>query len=277
MAGNYDGRVGLLNGLFSAGADIKEFGTSKSLAAPDLRELIALVESCPKPVIAAIDGTCFGGGFELAIGCHYRVASAGAKLGLPEVKLGMLPGAGGTQRLPRLIGVERALNLIVSREPTPAPRFQGSGLLDAIADSTVVAAAVALATRKVDELKGKSPARTRDLEVREPALDAFLGFARTIESGFPNFPAPLAIIEAVELMWGPVSGALRHLFFAEGAAAKIPDVPESTAVREVKEVGVIGAGTMGTGIAINFLNAGIPVTLLEVSQEVLDKGIARDF
>ncbi len=284
------------NGIFSAGADIKEFGTSKALAAPDLRGLIDLVESSAKPVVAAIEGACFGGGFELALGCHYRVASGAAKLGLPEVKLGLLPGAGGTQRLPRLVGIESALNMIVSGDPLPAPLGSGPPLLEVIADGSVVAAGVALAARKIEELKGKSPPRTRDLRMSEPALDAFLGFARnTIKSSFPCFPAPLAIVEAleaaatedfdagmeterrlfVELMSGSVSQALRHVFFAERAAAKIPDVTESTPVRVVKRVGVIGAGTMGTGIAINFLNAGIPVTLLEVGQEALDKGIAR--
>jgi 3-hydroxyacyl-CoA dehydrogenase len=284
------------NGLFSAGADIKEFGTPKALAAPDLRELIALVESSPKPVVAAIDGVCFGGGFELALGCHYRVASAAAKLGLPEVKLGLLPGAGGTQRLPRIIGIEPALNMIVSGEPIPALMFKGSRLLETVVDGAVVAAAIDIATRKVEELGGQSPPRTRDLKKREPALDPFLGFARnTIKAAFPNFPAPLSIVDAieaavtqdfdtgmaterrlfVELMFGPVSVALRHIFFAERAASKIPDVPDSTPVREVKRVGVIGAGTMGTGIAINFLNAGIPITLLEVGQEALDKGVMR--
>lgn len=284
------------NGIFSAGADIKEFGTSKALAAPDLRGLIDLVESSPKPVVAAIEGACFGGGFELALGCHYRVASGAAMLGLPEVKLGLLPGAGGTQRLPRLIGIESALNMIVSGDPLPAPLGGGPPLLESIADGSVVAAAVTLATRRIEELKGRSPRRTRDLRVSEPASDAFLGFARnTLKGRFPHLPAPLAIVEAleaaakadfdagmgtewrlfVELMSGSVSGALRHAFLAERAAAKIPDVPEAAPVREIKRVGVIGAGTMGTGIAINFLNAGIPVTLLEVGPEALDKGVAR--
>ncbi|MDE2294999.1 MAG: enoyl-CoA hydratase/isomerase family protein [Gammaproteobacteria bacterium] len=288
--------LGGANGLFSAGADITEFGTPKMLAAPNLIDLIALIEASPKPIVAAIEGTCLGGGFEIALGCNYRVAGSGARLGLPEVKLGLLPGAGGTQRLPRLVGVEPALNLILSGEPVPATAFKGSPLLDRIVEGPVVAAAVELANAKVEELSGRAPPRVRNRPLREPALDAFLGFARnSIKAAFPNYPAPLAIVDAIasaatqdfdagiaaerrwfsELLHGPVSGALRHLFFAERAAAKIPDVPESTPLREVKRVGVIGAGTMGTGITINFLNAGIPVVLLELGREALDKGVAR--
>ncbi len=288
--------LGGANGLFSAGADITEFGTPKMLAGPNLLDLIALIESSPKPVVAAIEGTCLGGGFEIALGCHYRVAGTTAKLGLPEVKLGLLPGAGGTQRLPRLIGVEAALNLILAGEPVPAAAFKGSALLDQVVDGPVVAAAVGLAEAKLVELAGSPPPRARDRKLREPALDAFLGFARnSLKTAFPNYPAPLAIVDAIEsaatqdfetgmaaerrrfseLMHGEVSAALRHLFFAERAAAKIPDVPESTPVRDVKQVGVVGAGTMGTGIAINFLNARIPVVLLEVGREALDRGVAR--
>src|SRR5262249_48648790 len=216
------------------------------------------------------------------------------KLGLPEVKSGFLPGAGGTQRLPRLIGVESALNLILSGEPVSALLFQDSPLLEQLVDGPVLPAAVAEA--KAAALKGASPPKARNLRVSEPALDAFLGFARnTIKAGFPNLPAPLAICDAIEaaasndfvtgmaterrlfteLMMGPVSSALRHLFFAERAAARIPDIPDSTPVREVNSIAVIGAGTMGAGIAINFLNAGIPVRLLELDQETLHKGVAR--
>ncbi len=288
--------LGGANGLFSAGADITEFGTPKMLAGPNLLDLIALIESSPKPVVAAIEGTCLGGGFEIALGCHYRVAGTTAKLGLPEVKLGLLPGAGGTQRLPRLIGVEAALNLILAGEAVPAAAFKGSALLDQVVDGPVVAAAVGLAEAKLAELAGRPPPRARDRTLREPALDAFLGFARnSLKMAFPNYPAPLAIVDAIEsaatqdfetgmaaerrrfseLMHGEVSAALRHLFFAERAAAKIPDVPESTPLRDVKRVGVVGAGTMGTGIAINFLNARIPVVLLEVGREALDRGVAR--
>ena len=285
------------HGLFSAGADIKEFGTPAMFAAPNLHDLISTVEASAKPVVAAIEGTCLGGGLELALGCHYRVAAETAKLGLPEVKIGLLPGAGGTQRLPRLIGVENALNVILSGEALPVKLFKGSPLLDALAPGDVVAAAVALATAKAAEVAagGKLP-RARSIRIKEPNLDPLLGFARnTAKAGFANFPAPLKCIEAIEaaatmrfedglaterrlfgeLMMGPVSKALRHAFFAERAAAKIADVPESTPLRPIKSAAVIGAGTMGTGIAINFLNAGIPVFLLEVGQPALDKGVER--
>ena len=285
------------NGLFSAGADIKEFGTPAMFSAPNLHDVIAAVESCQKPVVAAIEGTCLGGGLELALGCHYRVAAEGARLGLPEVKIGLLPGAGGTQRLPRLIGVENALNVILSGEPVPAKLFKGSPLLDALVPGDVVAAAAALGLAKGAEVAaGARLPRARDLKVREPNLDPLLGFARmTAKAGFANFPAPQKCIDAIEaaatmrfpeglaterrlfgeLMIGPVSKALRHAFFAERAAAKVADIPESTALRPIKSAAVIGAGTMGTGIAINFLNAGIPVHLLEVGQPALDKGVER--
>ena len=285
------------NGLFSAGADIKEFGTAAMFSAPNLHDLITAVESCQKPVVAAIAGTCLGGGLELALGCHYRVASDGAKLGLPEVKIGLLPGAGGTQRLPRLIGVENALNVILSGEPLPAKLFKGSPLLDALTAGDATAAAVALGAAKAAELAaGGHLPRARDLRIREPNLDPLLGFARmTAKAGFANFPAPQKCIDAIEaaatmrfpdglaterrlfgeLMIGPVSKALRHAFFAERAAAKVADIPASTPLRPIKSAAVIGAGTMGTGIAINFLNAGIPVHLLEVGQSALDKGVER--
>jgi len=285
------------NGLFSAGADIKEFGTPAMLAAPNLHNVITAVESSPKPVVAAIEGTCLGGGLEVALGCHYRVASESAKLGLPEVKIGLLPGAGGTQRLPRLIGVENAINVIVGGEPVPAKLFKGSPLLDALASGDPVPEAIKLAAEKGAALAagGKLP-KVRDRKVVGSNIEAILGFARnTVRATYPNFPAPLKCLDAIEaaatqpfdeglaterrlfleLMTTPVSRALRHAFFAERAAAKIRDVPESTPTRPIKLAAVIGAGTMGTGIAINFLNASIPVFLLEVGQEALDKGVAR--
>ena len=286
------------NGLFSAGADIKEFGTPALLTAPDLRNLIAAVESNPKPVVAAIEGNCLGGGLELALGCHYRVAADSARLGLPEVKIGLLPGAGGTQRLPRLIGVENAINVIIGGEPMPARLFKGSPLLDAlVADGDVVDVAVKLATAKAAEIaKGGKLPLARNLRICDPNAEAVLGFARTtVQAAYANFPAPLKCLDCIdaavtksfdegilierqrfaELMMTPVSRALRHAFFAERAAAKIPDIPESTPVRAIKRAAVIGAGTMGTGIATNFLNAGIPVFLLEVGQDALEKGVAR--
>ena len=289
--------IGGQNGLFSAGADIKEFGTPAMLAAPNLHNVITAVESSPKPVVALIEGNCLGGGLELALGCHYRVAVETAKLGLPEVKIGLLPGGGGTQRLPRLVGIEAAINVILGGEPIPARLFKGSPLLDAVVADDALGAAVALATAKAAEIAaGKPLPKARNLKVRDRNAEALIGFARTMAQGaYPNFPAPLKCLDAIaaaatqsfdagmaterqlfgELMLTPVSAALRHAFFAERAAAKIPDVPESTPTRDIKSAAVIGAGTMGTGIAINFLNAGIPVWLLEVGQEALDKGVAR--
>ena len=284
-------------GLFSAGADIKEFGTPAMLAAPNLHNLISAVESTPKPVVAAIEGTCLGGGLEVALGCHFRVASESARLGLPEVKLGLLPGAGGTQRLPRLIGVENAINVIAGGEPVPAKMFKGSPLLDAIVSGDPVPEAIRLAGQKGAALAaGAQLPRVRDRKVEGANTEAILGFARTtLRATYPEFPAPLKCLDAIEaaamqpfdeglaterrlfteLMMTPVSRALRHAFFAERAAAKVRDMPESTPTREIRSAAVIGAGTMGTGIALNFLNAGIPVFLLEVGQEALDKGVAR--
>ncbi len=285
------------NGLFSAGADIKEFSSAAVMAAPNLLNLITAIESSPKPVVAAIEGTCLGGGLEVALGCHYRVALESAKLGLPEVKIGLLPGAGGTQRLPRLIGVEAAINVILGGVPVPAKLFKGTPLLDAVVADDLIGAAVKLAAAKAAARKPGEPLpQARRLTVRDPDAEALLGFARTtVTATYPNFPAPAKCLDAIEaavtqpfdqglaterrlfgeLMLTPVSRALRHAFFAERAAAKIADVPDSTPVRPIKSAAVIGAGTMGTGIAINFLEAGIPVMLLEVGQAALDKGVAR--
>ena len=282
------------NGSFSAGADIKEFGTPAMLKPPSLLHLIAAVEDSSKPVTAAIAGLALGGGLELALGCNYRVVHKDAKLGLPEVKIGLLPGAGGTQRLPRLIGMEAALNVIVGGEPIPAQMFAKTPLIDRLVDGDLLAAAVDFAAG-IGARPGPHP-RVRDRAVREPEHEALAQFARnTVKSAFPNLPAPLACVDAVaaavtlpfeeglaeerrlftRLFTGPESRALRHLFFAERAAARLDDVPENTPQRSIKSAGVIGAGTMGTGIAINFLNAGIPVRLLEVGREALDKGVAR--
>ncbi|MBT9505668.1 3-hydroxyacyl-CoA dehydrogenase NAD-binding domain-containing protein [Rhodoferax sp.] len=278
---------------FSGGADVTEFGSPKAIQEPNLRVVIDLIESSPKPVVAAIGGQCLGGGLELAMGCHFRVALPDATLGLPEVKLGLLPGAGGTQRLPRLLGLEPALNLIVSGTPTPAIKFKGTPLIDAIVDGDLVAGGVAFARKVLAE--GLPLKRARDLKVRDPQSDAFLQFAKnTISATSKNFPAPLKCFEAVAasvtkpfdegmkvewegilgLIATPESRALRHVFAAERAAAKIPDVPEGTPLRPINQVAVIGAGTMGGGITMNFVNAGLPVVLLETRQEALDKGLA---
>ena len=279
--------------VFSGGADVTEFGKPNALREPNLRVLIALLENNPKPVIAAIAGVCLGGGLELAMGAHFRVALADASLGLPEVKLGLLPGAGGTQRLPRLIGVEAALNVIVYGNPVAALRFRGTALIDAIIEGELLPGAIAFARQVVAQ--SRPLRRVRDLKIDDPQAEAFVQFARkTVAATSLSFPAPLACVEAiahairtpfdeglrlereafVALMGTPESRALRHVFSAERAAAKLPDVAAGTPLRPIARVGVIGAGTMGGGITMNFLNAGLPVTLLETKQEALDKGLA---
>ena len=276
---------------FSGGADIKEFNTPKLSAEPMLGTVIAAIEQSQKPVIAAIHGMAMGGGLELALGCHFRVASPGAQISLPEVKLGLLPGAGGTQRLPRLVGVETALNLIVSGASVPSEHLKG--LFDEIVEGDLPRGAVAFANKVVAE---KRPLKlVRDLPNSHPNPEAFLQFARnTVAAVARGQPAPMKALEAVaagvgkpfaegqaverrlflELLGSNESKALRHAFFAERAAAKIPDVPEDLQPRPVKSAAVIGAGTMGGGIAMNFANAGMPVVLLEMKQEQLDKGLA---
>jgi 3-hydroxyacyl-CoA dehydrogenase len=278
---------------FSGGADIREFNTPKMLAEPSLRTLIAAFESSAKPVIAALHGTAFGGGLELPLGCHFRVAAPKTQIALPEVKIGLLPGAGGTQRLPRAVGLELALNMIVSGNPVASEELAKAGLVDEIITGDLVEGAVAFANKVVAE---KRPlAKLRDRKVKHDNPEAFLAFAKnSVKAVAKNLPAPLKCIEAVaasidkpfdegvrierelfvDLMMGPESRALRHAFFGERAASKIADVPEDTPRRNVARVGVIGAGTMGGGIAMNFLNAGLPVTILETKQEALDRGLA---
>jgi 3-hydroxyacyl-CoA dehydrogenase len=280
---------------FSGGADIREFGSPKSVAEPNLLSLIRMLESSPKPVVAAIHTVCMGGGLELALGCHYRVAAPGANIALPEVKIGLIPGAGGTQRLPRVLGVETALNMIVKGDPVKSEvlvALPGQKLIDRLAEGDVVEAAC----RYAEEVATRRPLpRVRDLPLAHPEADAYFQFARnTVKAMAKNFPAPVKCVDAVEaavkrkfddgmtyeretfmaLMLTPECKALRHAFFAERAASKIPDVPEDTPVRKVEKVAVIGAGTMGGGISMNFLNAGIPVTILETKQEALDRGLA---
>ena len=280
-------------GMFSGGADIKEFGTAAALRGPNLRQLIELLDMSEKPVIAAIAGNCLGGGLEVSLAAHYRVASADAKLGLPEVKLGLLPGAGGTQRLPRLVGVATAINMIVSGEAVPAKMLAKTALLERVVEGDPVAAALELAAAK--DFAAKPLRRTRDIALAEPNLEALCEFARNgVKAQFPNLPAPVRCIDAieaaakpfdeglaierrsfVELMQTPESQSLRHAFFAERAASKVDDVSEATAARQIGKAAVIGAGTMGGGISICFLSAGIPVWLVEANQEGLDKGVAR--
>ena len=278
---------------FCGGADVSEFGLPAMSASPSLADLLAQIEDSPKPVVAAINGLALGGGLELAMACHYRIAVPAAQLGQPEVKLGLLPGAGGTQRLPRLVGVERALNMIVGGNPVSARELAKTELLDSIADGDLLPAAVALAERVIAE---KSPLKkARDIKINLPNVEAFLDFARgAVGPAAKNYPAPLKCIDAVEaavskpfeegmkieeslfieLLNTPQSKALRHAFFAMRAASKLPDVPAGTPLRTIKSVAVIGAGTMGGGIAMNFANAGLPVTVLETTQAALDKGLA---
>ena len=281
---------------FSGGADIREFDSPKSMAEPNLLTLIKLAEASSKPIVAAIHTVCMGGGLELALGCHYRVASPGAAIALPEVKIGLLPGAGGTQRLPRVLGVETALNMIATGEPVKSEvlaSLPGQKLFDQIIEGDLMAGALAFA-KSVSAVRPMPS--VRDLKVKHPNPDAYMQFARNMVKGMSkNFPAPIACVEAVAaslkfknfddglaeesrlfkgLMITPESKALRHAFFGERAASKIPDVPEGTALRPINQVGVIGAGTMGGGIAMNFLNAGIPVVMLEAAPDALERGVA---
>lgn len=278
---------------FSGGADIREFNSPKALTEPTLHTLIRTVEDSPKPVVAAIHTVCMGGGLELALGAHYRVALPGAQVALPEVKLGLLPGAGGTQRLPRVLGLEKALDMIVSGTPAKSESLAGTLLFDALlpAGSELVAGAVDFA----NEIAERRPLpKVRDLAVEHADAHAFLAAARAkVKAAAGPFPAPPACVEAVaaavdkpfeegllferdlflQLTTTTESKALRHAFFAERAASKVADVPADTPVRPVARAAVVGAGTMGSGIAMNFANAGIPVTILETSQDALDKGL----
>ncbi|WP_312566596.1 3-hydroxyacyl-CoA dehydrogenase NAD-binding domain-containing protein [Comamonas sp.] len=286
---------------FSGGADIKEFGKEAALQEPNLHTVIAQVEQSAKPVVAAIHSVCMGGGLELALGCHYRIAAPGTTVALPEVKLGLLPGAGGTQRLPRAIGVEPALNMIVSGESIKSEmlaQIPGQKLFDKLSASpeSLAQEALTLAQQVGERHAAGNEALplVRDLKCKHPKGDAYFGFVRNmVKAMSKNYPAPLKCVDAVEaatkrkiadglayerelfvnLMWTPESRALRHLFMAERATTKIADIPADTPTREIKKVGVIGAGTMGGGISMNFLNAGIPVTILETKQEALDRGI----
>ena len=274
---------------FIAGADIREFG--KPLAAPSLVPVIDAMEASDKPIVAAIHGTALGGGLEVALGCHYRVAVPGARVGLPEVNLGLLPGAGGTQRLPRLVGVEKALDFIVQGTHVPAAEAQRLGLLDELIEGDLKTGAIAFARRVLAEKRGVK--RASALPVTPVAPDFFANYEAGIARRLRGFKAPFHIIKAVqaaaelpfaegmkreaelfqELMTSSESRAQRHVFFAEREVAKIPGLPKDTAQREIKTAAVIGAGTMGGGIAMNFANAGIPVTLLEINREALDRGI----
>ncbi len=276
---------------FIAGADISEFG--KPPADPWLPEVLDQIESSDVPVVAAIHGTALGGGLETAMSCHYRIAEASARLGLPEVLLGLLPGAGGTQWLPRLVGVEAALDMMISGKPVSADAAFEKGLVDRIAEGDLQEAALSYA-RELADMKAPSR-RTTDIPVKSNHLpEGFFGSTRAmVAKKTKGLPAPQRIIDCVEaaatmdheaavaverqgfadLLMSPESAGLRHMFFAERQAAKIDGLPKDTSLRPVNSVGIIGAGTMGGGIAMSFVTTGIPVTILEINQEALDRGI----
>ena len=278
---------------FIAGADITEF--SKPSQPPSLPEIIGLIENSPKPVIAAMHGTPLGGGLELTLACHFRIAAPGTRLGLPEIKLGLIPGAGGTQRLPRLVGMDRAIAMILSGEPVPAQQALADGLIDEIVEGDLTAAAVAFARRVLAE---KRPLRrVRDLEGKIEPLRAnpekFAELAATNTKRSRGLHAPARAIEALrwtldvpfdeavtreratftELIADEKSKAQRNIFSAEREAAKVPGVSKDVLPREIKRAAVIGAGTMGGGIAMCFANAGIPVTVVEAAPEALTRGL----
>jgi 3-hydroxyacyl-CoA dehydrogenase len=277
--------------FFSAGADISEF--SSGIKEPYLQPQIARIEASDKPVVAAINGTALGGGLELSLGCHYRVAAKDVRqLGLPEITLGILPGAGGTQRLPRLVGVEQALQMITTGAFIDAARAAKIGLVDKVADGDVVAEAVAFARSQI----GKPPRRVGAIVIDKASIPAGLfDKARASVGRHPSGPvAPKAAIDAVEASTLPVAEgsalerkafmetngspyarALQYKFFAERQAANLPGIGPDLKLRDIKTVGILGAGTMGTGIGLAFLNAGFPVTIVETSRELLDKGVAR--
>jgi len=278
---------------FSGGADIREFNTPQAEQEPSLHTLIERFEESTKPVVAAINGIALGGGLELVLAMNFRVASATAQLGLPEVKLGLLPGAGGTQRLPRAAGLEVAVNMIVSGTSMAASALADTRLLDRVVDGDAIEAAIAFAREIV--AAGSVLPHVRDWNVEHANAEGFLGFARTaIAAASGPYPAPLRCLQAIEaaalqefdaglrveregfmaLLHTPESRAMRHAFFAERAATKVDGIGPDTRPRPMGRVGVVGAGTMGTGISMNFLTAGIPVTILETSQEALDRGIA---
>jgi 3-hydroxyacyl-CoA dehydrogenase len=277
---------------FSGGADIREFNTPKMLAKPSLFGVLKTLDESAKPVVAAMHGVAMGGGLELALTCHFRVASPGAQVALPEVKIGLVPGAGGTQRLPRVVGQETALNMIVSGNLVPAEKLADTKLFDGMIDGDLLEGALAFANKVVAERRPLR--RVRDLKIDHPNPEGFLKFAaNTVAAVAKGYPAPLACVECLvaattlpfdeglkrerelfmKLMQSRESRALRHAFLAERAASKIPDVPDDTPLRPIRSAAVVGAGTMGGGIAMNFANAGIPVTILEMKQEALDKGL----
>ncbi len=274
---------------FIAGADIKEFG--KPPSGPDLNSVIATMESAPKPIVAALHGTALGGGLETAFGAHYRVIAPSGRVGLPEVHLGLLPGAGGTQRLPRLIGAKAGLDAILSGAHIPAAKAKALGIVDAVIEGDLLDGAVAYARKLAAD---KAPLKKiRDLKAKLESPTLFEDTEKAIARKSRGFLAPFNIIKCVraavekpfdegmkterelflQCLTSPQSAAQRYYFFAEREAAKVKDVPADTPQRRIESAGIIGAGTMGGGIAMNFANAGIPVTVLENDQAALDRGM----
>jgi len=282
---------------FIAGADIKEFGkitSGEKKRGIGLRPVLEALEDSPKPVVAAIHGQAFGGGLEVAMACAYRVALASANVGQPEVKLGIIPGAGGTQRLPRLIGVAKATEMCQFGEPVKAPVAHSLGLIDRIVDGDLLSGAIAFAREIADQPVTRVRDRNEKLGTAEENAPIFQAARDAASKRQRGLTAPLAAIDAVEAatklpfddgireetrifeecLFSTQSKALIHVFFGERTVAKIPDVPKETAVYPIRKAAVIGAGTMGGGIAMNYANAGIPVRIREASQEALDKGMA---
>lgn len=281
--------------VFSGGADIREFGTAAAFAQPNLQQVLDAVEACSKPVVAAINGVCMGGGLELALACHYRVATPDATMALPEVKIGIIPGAGGTQRLPRAVGAEKALRMIVSGDPVNAEDALDHRLIERIVTRADFIEAMDFAHEAAER---SSRPRLRDKAVALPPgvdADAFFAAARAqVAREAKGLTAPRKCIDAIEAavrlpfaeglatenaifverVASTESKALRHAFFAERAAAKIPDVPEDTPVRAIKSVAVLGFGTMGSGIAMSIANAGMEVVVHEKDQAAIDRGLA---
>jgi 3-hydroxyacyl-CoA dehydrogenase len=276
---------------FTGGADIREFG--KPMAAPSLHDVIARYEAARKPVVAAIHGTTMGGGFELAMGCHYRVAATNARLGLPEIKLGLIPGAGGTQRLPRLAGLETAAAMILSGDPMPAAKAKATGVVDAVIDGDLETGAVVFAASLGAGPHPKARDRDEKLVPARATRDPLTALRKDVERRARGQVAPQGALEAIsltltmpfdealarertiftDLVASPQSKGSIHSFFAERQAAKIPDVPDDTPVRPIARAAVLGAGTMGGGIAMCFANGGIPVQVIETTDEALTRGL----
>ena len=283
---------------FIAGADISEFGKPPML--PSLPELLVVIEASQKPIIAAIHGTALGGGLETALACHYRCALSSAQVGLPEVKLGLLPGAGGTQRVPRLTGVKAALDLMTTGTPIAAAQAQSIGLIDKVVEGDLLSAALEFAKEVIAQGAELKQVSAIDVDKAAASDEFFVNYRKTLSKRFRGQEAPQRIVECVEAalnsafdeglkverrlfvecMQSSQSAALRHMFFAERMSSKVKDLPKDTQLKDIKRVGIIGGGLMGGGIAMNFVNVGIPVTLLEISQEALQRGtelIAKNY